>query len=85
MGKFVTACTDRAVALNNDLATKSGIYASIGSVTVNNAEGKAINVYTAAGSKLRSLNSNSSKTTIALEKGIYLISVDNKTQKVVVR
>lgn len=83
---FVTGTTDIAVALNDKaIAAKSGIYAANGKILVNNANGKTIEVYALDGKKIRSIANNADNASIALEKGIYIISVDNVKSKVLVK
>ena len=82
---FVTATTDVAVSASKNIVAKSSIYASNGQIFVENAAGKLIDIYSATGSKIRSVNSNANNATIALEKGIYIISVDNVKSKVLVK
>ena len=81
---FVTATTDVAVTAK-EITAKSGIYAANGQIFVENAAGKVINVYSIAGSKVRCLKNNTEKAIIPIEKGIYIISVDNVKSKVLVK
>ena len=83
---FATATADIAVALNDKaIAAKSGIYAANGKIFVNNANGKTIEVYALDGKKIRSVANSADNASIALEKGIYIISVDNVKSKVLVK
>ena len=83
---FATATADIAVALNDKaIAAKSGIYAANGKIFVNNANGKTIEIYALDGKKIRSVANNEDNASIALEKGIYIISVDNVKSKVLVK
>jgi hypothetical protein len=81
---FITATTDILVAVK-EITAKSGIYAANGQIFVENAAGKVINVYSLAGSKVRCLKNSTEKAIIPIEKGIYIISVDNVKSKVLVR
>ena len=83
---FVTGANVDVTAIQSaNESTKPIIYASNGTINIDNSIGKTINVYTATGSKIRTIISNSNNSAISIGKGIYFISVDTKTQKVVVK
>ena len=83
---FVTGANVDVTAIQSaNESTKPIIYASNGTINIDNSIGKTINVYTATGSKIRTIISNSNNSAISIGKGIYFISVDTKTQKVVVQ
>ncbi len=83
---FVTGANVDVTAIQNATeSTKTNIYATNGTINIDNSIRKTINVYSVSGSKIRTIISDSNHSTIAIGKGIYLISVDTNTQKVVVQ
>lgn len=83
---LVVGTSDFATALNNNqVVPKSTIYAANGLITVENALGQLITIYSVTGSKIRSIQANSNKESVSIGQGIYLINVDTNTQKVVVQ
>ncbi|MFZ4457252.1 MAG: DUF6383 domain-containing protein, partial [Bacteroidales bacterium] len=83
-GPFVTGRSSVAVAMK-PITHKSGIYASNGSIVVENASGKYINIYSLVGSKVRCIKNSAEKAIIPMEKGIYMVSMDDLKSKVLVK
>ena len=83
---FVTGANVDVTAIQNATESpKTNFYAANGTINIDNSIRKTINVYSVSGSKIRTIISDSNHSTIAIGKGIYLISVDTNTQKVVVQ
>ena len=83
---FVTGANIDATGLRSNADTsKSTIYTGKGSITVENAVGQIINIYSFTGSKVLSVYTNSNKETLTIGRGVYLLTVGSKTQKIVVQ
>lgn len=79
---FVTGTSDTPTALNN---AKSGLFVSVnnGNAYLNGAfEGQMINVYGTNGQLVKNLEAKGNLTALQLNKGIYLVKVNNETLKV---
>ncbi len=61
------------------------IYGADGKMVINNAEGKNVNVYSIDGKKIYFENIKTSKTSIEMGRGIYLVDIDNVKCKICVR
>ncbi len=79
---FVTGTSDTPTAFNN---AKSGLFVSVnnGNAYLNGAfEGQMINVYGTNGQLVKNLEAKGNLTALQLNKGIYLVKVNNETLKV---
>ena len=79
---FVTGTSDTPTALNN---AKSGLFVSVNNSNayLNGAfEGQMINVYGTNGQLVKNLEAKGNLTALQLNKGIYLVKVNNETLKV---
>lgn len=83
---LVVGTSDISTGLDNyEVASKSNIFSVNGSITVENSLGQFINIYSVTGSKIRSLQADSNKESVSIGRGIYLVTVGSKTQKIVVQ
>jgi hypothetical protein len=82
--KFTTGGSDTPTAIAKTISG-SNIHGGKNEIVIENAEGKTVILYTLTGAKLSSIVINAAKQSIAIEKGIYIVSIDKTKSKVLVK
>lgn len=75
-------------SLVTDIKTTSTgikVYGANNQIIVENANGSSIEIYSVTGAKVKSIAIGSEKATIAIEKGIYIVSLNNVKSTVLVK
>lgn len=77
--------SDGTTALSDNINTTSQIYASGNKIIILNSHDLPVSVYAITGQLAKSINATSDKSSIVVEKGIYIVKCGNQISKVIVK
>lgn len=77
--------SDTSTALSDNATPKSYIYASGNKIIILNSNNLTISVYSITGQLVKSIYATSDKSSVVLEKGIYIVKSGNQISKVIVK